>query len=343
MEQKRLEHPDSRLSFNPLALGKLPTALLWLTLLAVALVLAITPLGHMPWLYETLLPIGAHVLPQQAVYSPLVYLLLLTLVFWLENRYPVRDQAIISTAFLQDAIWYGVRATFRIVLISTYFLFLTAFYQQHLSFLTVAAVAEWHPALRAVVAILIVDFMRWFGHFVKHKVHVFWLFHSVHHSQRELNLFTDARAHPVDQMVSRTIRFIPLLMFQNAFPIIIAWVIVESAYAKLYHSNVRLNMGPLRYVLVTPQSHRIHHSCAWEHHDRNFGFMFCVWDRLFGTHYEGGDEYPETGVPDPAFPHEQRGDGIGQMAANVIRQLVYPFKAMFSSTRARTAFSAEET
>jgi hypothetical protein len=90
----------------------------------------------------------------------------------------------------------------------------------------------------------------------------------------------------------------------------------------MYHGNLRTNLGVLRYLLVTPQSHRVHHSTELRHRDRNFGVLFSVWDQLFGTQYRGFDEYPETGVSDPTFPYRTAERGP---VATIAAQHLHPF------------------
>ena len=143
-----------------------------------------------------------------------------------------------------------------------------------------------------------------------------------------MNLFTDARVHPLDRMVSATLRFIPFMMLGNEIPVIVAWAVFETIYPKFYHANVRLNFGPLRYILVTPQSHRIHHACEDRYRDRNFGFTFSIWDRMFGTQYTDDFDYPDTGVTDPDYPREKLADPRS-LLVTFGRQLIYPFQQIF--------------
>jgi sterol desaturase/sphingolipid hydroxylase (fatty acid hydroxylase superfamily) len=98
-------------------------------------------------------------------------------------------------------------------------------------------------------------------------------------------------------------------------------------YTRVYHANLRTNYGVLKHVVVTPQSHRIHHSIESRHQDKNFGVIFTVWDRLFGTLYAHYDEYPETGIADDRFPLEQHG-GIRAVFQNLAAQFWYPFQLL---------------
>jgi len=111
---------------------------------------------------------------------------------------------------------------------------------------------------------------------------------------------------------------------------------VLTWYARFLHSNVRADFGLLQWILVTPQSHRIHHSIEERHYDRNYGTYFCIWDRLFGTHYTGGNEFPETGIKDPDFPVEKTIRGWSLLRTPML-QLVYPFVTIARELRQRFA------
>src|SRR5262249_2339003 len=151
------------------------------------------------------------------------------------------------------------------------------------SFLTVHALDHFPQMARLALAILLADLLAWTQHWVKHKVPWFWQIHAVHHSQREINVFTDYRFHYFEYLISRPIVMLPLMMLGIDTPKIFAYTLFVAWYPRLYHANIRSNFGFLRYVFVTPQSHRIHHSIEKQHADKNFGLIFSFWDRLFGT------------------------------------------------------------
>ncbi len=260
---------------------------------------------------------------------------LLGFILLLERLWPVRpQQAPFSTAFVHDCAWFVFGACF----IGAFMPFVWSLLQRgcdtYLSFLRVESIDLLPVALQIAIAVLLGDFVRWLHHLARHKITFFWSFHTVHHSQRDLNAFSDLRVHPVERIIETLVSFVPFFALnpRTAFPALAAWGAFGVWYARFYHGNVRTNLGPLRYVLVTPQSHRIHHSRRAEHRDTNFGAIFSIWDRLFGTQYRGDDEYPETGVDDPAFPHE--GElGLRPIAAALARQLAYPFQLLSISAR----------
>lgn len=246
---------------------------------------------------------------------------LLALEWWLpaESR-----QRIFSVGFFQDAVWFLLEGVMRVGLVAIYVDVLCHLYDTYLGFLTLHALATSSPWLRLAAGFLLSDFLGWLHHFIRHKVPWFWHFHALHHSQRELNQFSDLRYHVVDYVLSQSIVVLPFKVLAIDVPTVTFFVLAQIWYTRFYHSNVRTNLGPLRYLLVTPQSHRVHHSRDPRHFDTNFGVHTCLWDRLFGTYYPGHDEYPATGVNDPDFPVERTVRGWS-LLTTPLRQLAYPF------------------
>jgi sterol desaturase/sphingolipid hydroxylase (fatty acid hydroxylase superfamily) len=248
----------------------------------------------------------------------------------LEWRFPAKSpQPILSVGFLQDAVYFAISTVFRVGVLSFYVAALRLFYDRYLAFLTIEGLVGQPLTVRALLMILVTDLLAWLHHYVRHRVVAFWHFHTVHHSQRQMNLFTDVRVHPVERVVAQTIQFVPLMMIEQSFPVLTAYVLFHQWYTKLYHANIRGNFGPLRYLLVTPQSHRIHHSFDPRHYNRNFGVIFSIWDHLFGTQYRRYDEYPDTGLPDADFPYEQAG-GTSGLLRSTMSQLIYPFRLLLA-------------
>lgn len=246
----------------------------------------------------------------------------------LEQFIPAKqNQKTLASGVRHDFIWVLIKLFSHASILPLYLLFLLYIYDRHLNFLTVTAVADWPPIARIILALLVGDFVFWVTHIVRHKVQILWHFHAVHHSQKELNFLTEYRVHPVDDAFIYTIGFIPIFMFEHSFITIVAIVWIRHWHTRIYHSNIRSNFGILRYILVTPQSHRIHHSIEPEHRDKNYGLTFSIWDYLFGTQYKGYDEYPDTGIEEHLFPFEQ-GRSKWDILGVLLEQLLYPFRAI---------------
>jgi sterol desaturase/sphingolipid hydroxylase (fatty acid hydroxylase superfamily) len=244
------------------------------------------------------------------------------------------NQKRFSIGFFHDLIWFLSIICFFSYFISSYKDYLVDFFTNYLSFLKVDTVSQWPVFLQIMAVLLIGDFLAWLHHYIRHKVPFFWYFHSIHHSQQEMNMFTDYRVHFLEFFIASTIRFIPFLsLVSRAFlPTSIAFILFSRWHSRIYHSNLKTNYGFLRYIFVTPQSHRIHHSCEEKHFDKNFGVIFSFWDFIFRTQYKSYDEYPKTGIPDANFPHENE-ISIKSLILSPIKQTIYPFIVINDSIR----------
>lgn len=145
------------------------------------------------------------------------------------------------------------------------------------------------------------DFAFYAGHRVGHEVRLFWCFHTVHHSAREMRLTSAVRGSAFDfAYLPWFFVWIPLLGFHPAM-----MLVVESAsrtWGVLTHVSPALLPGPgrawLRGLFVTPSDHRVHHGTEIPYLDRNYGEVLLLWDRLFGT-YTPEDRAPTFGVLEP--------------------------------------------
>jgi sterol desaturase/sphingolipid hydroxylase (fatty acid hydroxylase superfamily) len=141
-------------------------------------------------------------------------------------------------------------------------------------------------AAAAVVTLLGRAFVSFSTHWLMHKVPWFWRLHRVHHSDIEMDVSTTVRFHPLEFAVGLPLG-LPVIVALGASPWAIAlYELLDAAVNVLSHANVRLPPRldvALRYVVVTPDLHRVHHSSHRPETDSNFGAVFPVWDLVFGT------------------------------------------------------------
>jgi sterol desaturase/sphingolipid hydroxylase (fatty acid hydroxylase superfamily) len=262
--------------------------------------------------------------------NPMLYLVVPFLLL-LEHLFPCkRSRPLLAKAYLQDIVWFVASAPIQVLIGGAVGVWLGDVYESHLSFLTIASARHWPGALQLAAGILLSEFVGWFIHMANHKMHALWVFHAVHHSQKELNIFTQDRVHVVDRLFGQVVSFVPLFMFQ--VPVLYA-VAVVTLYGQIHqrfvHANVKMNLGSLGYVLVSPQFHRVHHSRDPAHRDCNFGVVLSVFDHLFGTACSSRDVYPLTGIADEQFPTEDKSP-LWQLPWNWVRQTAYPFGQLLS-------------
>src|SRR5690349_19617028 len=131
------------------------------------------------------------------------------IIFCLEWWCPANpSQVACSAAFFQDLLYFFVWIAIVAGGIQIYVAFLNSLFKNHLGFLVIDASSLPWPALLAI-SFLSGDFLAWLHHVVRHKVALFWRFHAIHHSQTEMNLFTDFRVHPVEYVIAQTIIVLP--------------------------------------------------------------------------------------------------------------------------------------
>jgi sterol desaturase/sphingolipid hydroxylase (fatty acid hydroxylase superfamily) len=234
------------------------------------------------------------------------------------------DQPILSRGLAIDIVYFVTTMLFRAIVISAYVGLLKSLYDAYLGFLTIALFADLPATARLAISILVIDFLAWFHHFVRHRVPWIWRIHAIHHSQEQLNVFSSYRIHPMDYVVSVTIVSLPMFITGSTTTEAFVFSMLSVVHAMLTHANLRWDMGPLRYILVTPQSHRIHHSTLPEHYGKNLGVVFSVWDRLFRTHHDGREYPAAVGLPDPSFPRDR--DVTRGILQTVVMQWAHPFR-----------------
>ena len=156
--------------------------------------------------------------------------------------------------------------------------------------------------VEVVVAILLLDLAIWTQHLVTHKVPLLWRLHRVHHADRDVDVTTAIRFHPVEIALSMLLKIGLVYLLGLPALAVILFEIILNGTAMFNHSNLKLPVGieaVLRRFLVTPDMHRVHHSIHRDEHDSNYGFALSIWDRIFGTYIpqpRGGHDGMTTGL-----------------------------------------------
>jgi sterol desaturase/sphingolipid hydroxylase (fatty acid hydroxylase superfamily) len=146
---------------------------------------------------------------------------------------------------------------------------------------------DWPLWVEVVLAILILDLAIWTQHLVTHKLPILWRFHRVHHADRDFDVTTALRFHPVEILASMLLKIGLVYLLGPAALAVLLFEIILNGTAMFNHSNLRLPLWldrAVRLVLVTPDMHRVHHSIHRHEHDSNYGFALSVWDRIFRTY-----------------------------------------------------------
>ena len=160
-----------------------------------------------------------------------------------------------------------------------------------------------------IEVLLIADTGFYFAHRMFHAVPFLWRFHAVHHSIEELDWLAAHRVHPVDQITTTFISLAPIFVLGFSDASVLIFALVYQWHSLLIHANVKINFGPLKWVVSSPQFHHWHHANQREAYDKNFSAQLPFIDRLFGTmflpkEFTHPDRYG-TDDPVPNFYHKQ--------------------------------------
>ncbi len=138
-----------------------------------------------------------------------------------------------------------------------------------------------------IASVVIMDFVIYLQHVMVHAVPALWRLHRVHHADLDFDVTTGARFHPLEIILSMLIKFATIIVLGPPVLAVVIFEVVLNATAMFNHSNVRLPLSidrVLRWLVVTPDMHRVHHSVEDDEANSNFGFNLPWWDRLFGTY-----------------------------------------------------------
>lgn len=145
----------------------------------------------------------------------------------------------------------------------------------------------WHPLLEIVLAVILLDMVIYWQHVIFHRLPPLWRLHRVHHADTDYDVTTGSRFHPIEILLSMLIKFLFIVLLGPSLAAVVLFEILLNATAMFNHANVALPTRLdrlLRYFLVTPDMHRVHHSIDKREQNRNFGFNLPWWDYLFGSY-----------------------------------------------------------
>ncbi|VAW60018.1 Fatty acid hydroxylase family (carotene hydroxylase/sterol desaturase) [hydrothermal vent metagenome] len=146
---------------------------------------------------------------------------------------------------------------------------------------------DWPFWVSIVFSFIILDLAIYVQHILFHVLPLLWRVHRVHHSDLDCDTSTGLRFHPLEILMSILIKFITISVLGAPVIAVILFEITLNLLSMFTHSNLRLNKTferVLRWFIVTPDMHRVHHSIRENETNSNFAFHLSIWDRLFGTY-----------------------------------------------------------
>jgi sterol desaturase/sphingolipid hydroxylase (fatty acid hydroxylase superfamily) len=172
------------------------------------------------------------------------------------------------------------------------------------------------------LAVIALDLAIYLQHVLFHAVPALWRLHRMHHADQEIDVTTGARFHPIEILLSMGIKLGVVAALGAPAVAVLLFEVLLNATSMFNHSNVQMPVRldcVLRWIVVTPDMHRVHHSIIARETNSNFGFNLPWWDRLFGTYRDqpaAGHEAMTIGIEQFRNPVEQRLD----------RMLTQPFR-----------------
>lgn len=219
----------------------------------------------------------------------------------LEKAFKANDQKFVRPGFITDLFFFfGQYLIFSLVAVAL----ISAFANPISHLPGVASLQVFFASLDTWLQIVLVvaagDFMVYWAHRAQHRFEFLWRFHSVHHTTTHLDWLAAHREHPLDGFYTQTIINVPALVFGIGLGEWMGVIVFRGLWAIFIHSNVRIPLGPLRFLVGSPALHRWHH--AKSRHVGNYANLGPWMDVLFGTYHLPDHEPEFLGIEEP---HEE--------------------------------------
>ncbi len=180
-------------------------------------------------------------------------------------------------------------------------------------------IINWLPEmplwLYALLGVLFLDFFgAYLAHFVEHKVKPLWMVHLVHHTDHKVDTTTANRHHPVESIIRFSFTLLGVFVVGTPIALVMLYQAMSLVFTQFTHANIKMSKGLdkiLSYFIVSPDMHKIHHHYRLPYTDSNYGNIFSIWDRIFGTYMYMDREKLVYGVD--VFPDEQKNSHIGEL------------------------------
>lgn len=173
-----------------------------------------------------------------------------------------------------------------------------------------------------VISLVLLDMAIYWQHVATHKIPILWRLHQVHHTDRDMDVTTAVRFHPIEICLSMIYKMAIVAALGVPVVAVILFEVILNGCAMFNHSNLRLPKWLdkiLRIFIVTPDMHRVHHSTDMRETNSNYGFSTSVWDRIFGSY-----------IAQPAAGHNAMTLGLSEhqneRPREVVWSLLLPFK-----------------
>jgi len=180
-------------------------------------------------------------------------------------------------------------------------------------------IINWIPnlllCLYVILGVLLLDFFgAYLAHFVEHKVKPLWMIHLVHHTDHKVDTTTANRHHPLESMIRFAFTLFGVFVVGAPIAIVMVYQSMSLIFTQFTHANIKMNKNvdkALSYVIISPDMHKIHHHNMLPYTDSNYGNIFSIWDRIFGTYLYLEREKIVYGVD--TFPDEKTNSSLVEL------------------------------
>jgi len=177
-------------------------------------------------------------------------------------------------------------------------------------------ILNWLPEmplwLYALIGVLLLDFMgAYLPHYVEHRIKPLWMIHLVHHTDHEVDTTTANRHHPLESLIRFIFTLFGVFVIGTPIALVMLYQSLSLVATQFTHANIRLPGKvdrALSWFLVSPDMHKVHHHYMLPYTDSNYGNIFSIWDRLFGTYMELNREEVIYGVD--TFPDRSENGSV---------------------------------
>ena len=175
---------------------------------------------------------------------------------------------------------------------------------------------QWIPGLtlwgEIILGVLLLDFVgAYLPHYTEHRIKPLWMIHLVHHSDPNVDTTTANRHHPLESIIRFSFTLLGVFITGTSIGIVMFYQALSLLSTQFNHANIRLPKKLdqwISYIIVSPDMHKIHHHYRLPYTDTNFGNIFSIWDRMFGTFSNYEREKIIYGVD--VFPDEKKNSEI---------------------------------
>ncbi len=180
-------------------------------------------------------------------------------------------------------------------------------------------IIHWLPEmplwLYVVLGVLLLDFFgAYLAHLVEHRVKLLWMVHLVHHTDHKVDTTTANRHHPLESLIRFSFTLFGVFIVGTPIGIVMLYQSMSLVFAQFTHANIKMNKRVdklLSYLIVSPDMHKVHHHNLLPYTDSNYGNIFSIWDRIFGTYLYMDREEIVYGVD--TFPDEATNSSLKEL------------------------------